>query len=64
MLANGFTAFLVWILSAFIRANWLNRNIIIYLDKSIQKVQRTGSLFALLKMPSCVKSLNVMQVAQ
>jgi hypothetical protein len=64
MLANGFTAFLVWILSAFITANWLNRNIIIYLDKLIQKVQGRGPLFALLKMRSCVKSLNVMQVAQ
>jgi hypothetical protein len=39
MLANGFTAFLVWILSAFIRANWLNHNIIVYLDKAIQKAK-------------------------
>lgn len=64
MLANSFTAFLVWILSVQIRANLQNRNIIIYLAKSNQKVQRRGSLFALLKMRSCIKSLNVMQVAQ
>jgi hypothetical protein len=39
MLANRLTAFLVWILSVLIRANWLNRNIIVYLNKAIQKVK-------------------------
>ena len=34
MLANGFTAFLVWILPALIRANWLNRNIIAKIHKT------------------------------
>jgi len=50
MVANRFTAFLVWILSVLIRTNLLNRNIIIYLGNGDSIGQMRGSLVALLKM--------------